>query len=130
MARRKQNGGRQTARPGAGTRVTPAQVSPGLLAAQAADRAYFKAHPDARSYTRPMFPGELPAHIVAALNGLVILGIAVAQAGHGFRIKSAVTNPDGFEIARRNVEASAEVQLAALAGQGPSIPPAFLGGTV
>ena len=129
-ARRGQDGGRQAARAGAGNRVTPARVSPGLLAAQAADRAYFEAHPDARSYTRPMFLGELPAHIADSAAGNVILGVAVAPAGYGIRMKVVITDPNGFEEARRSVEASAEIHLAALAGRGPSVPPAFLGGKV
>lgn len=129
-ARRGQDGGRRAARAGAEHRVAPVHISAGLRAAQAADRAYFEAHPDALSYTRPMFLGELPAHIVEAVAGRVILGIAVAQAGHGFRIKEAITDPMGFEKAQRSAEASAEIYRSTLAGQGPSVPPSFLGGKV
>lgn len=77
-----------------------------------------------------MFLGELPAHIADSAAGNVILGVAVAPAGYGIRMKVVITDPNGFEEARRSVEASAEIHLAALAGQGPSAPPAFLGGKV
>lgn len=117
MARRGQDGGQQAAQAGAGTRVAPPRVSPGLLAAQSADRAYFDAHPDARSYTRPMFLGELPAYIADSAAGNVILGVAVAQAGPGIRMKVVITDPNGFEKARRSVEASAEVYRDGLAGR-------------
>ena len=72
----------------------------GLEKARALDRAYFRRHPKALSYLRPLVSGEC----LALPAGVAVDCVAVAYVSRGFTVKAIVRPGEDRKAARREVE--------------------------
>lgn len=74
---------------------------PGVQEARDADRAFFRAYPTAKSYTRPMFDGE---YALAHPPGARVRCVAVAFVRPGFYLKALVLQQGSVPDVLRELE--------------------------